>query len=85
MLDTRREENCNFFAWRPVLAVGSRFTPNVPVQCGITQSIEWPADEDVFARAELARITPPNAELRALAAESPPPQAWFEDEGDSPF
>lgn len=87
MVDTRRERNCNFIAWRPVAAgESSLYTPNVRlVEYGITESTEWPPEEDIFSRAELARTTPPNAELRALAVEFPPPQAWFDDEGDVPF
>ena len=89
MLETRQHTNRDCIAWRPVSARESGFlTPNVPVEYGITDSMEWPTDEDVFdvfAQAELARMTPPNAELRALAAEFPPPQAWFENEDDVPF
>jgi hypothetical protein len=39
-------------------------------------------NEDLQALKELARITPSNEALRALAAKSPPPPTWFDEEDE---
>ena len=38
-----------------------------------------------LAAQELQRITPPNAELLKLADRNPPPQEWFDEEGEDLF
>ena len=44
--------------------------------------LETMADYD---EEELKRITPPNAELLKLADRNPPPQEWFDEEGEDLF
>lgn len=41
--------------------------------------------QELAAEEELARITPPNAELLKLAAEHPPASEWFEGDEERPF
>lgn len=36
-------------------------------------------EEEVAARAELAKITPPNADLLLMAKRFPAPQAWYDE------
>lgn len=36
-------------------------------------------EEEVAARAELAKITPQNADLLAMADRFPAPQAWYDE------
>jgi uncharacterized protein (DUF1778 family) len=43
------------------------------------------AAKDALAEKELARVTPPNAELRKLAKRFPPPPRWFDEEEKPPF
>jgi hypothetical protein len=41
--------------------------------------------EDVKALEELAKLTPPNTELRALASKKRPPVEWMDKDEERPF
>ena len=42
-------------------------------------------ENEELLKKELARLTPPNEKLRALADKSPPPPEWIDDEQELPI
>lgn len=54
-------------------------------ECGSASVLDNAGEGRSSAAQELARITPSNEELKALAAKYPPPADWFEEEEGPPF